>query len=55
MFSSLVKFAGGPCYVSASPTHVMLIPFSRVSVVALLTLDLFFFKLVSVLEALTMW
>ena len=38
---SHLKFAWGPCQVSASPTHVMVIPFRRVFVVALITLEFF--------------
>ena len=38
---SHLKFAWGPCQVSASPTHVMVIPFRRVCVVALITLEFF--------------
>ena len=52
---SHVKFAWCTCQVSASPTHVMIIPFRRVCVVALLTHDFFLCRLVSVREALTIW
>ena len=37
---SYLKFTWGPCHVSVSPRHVVLIPLRRVFVVALITLEL---------------